>query len=920
MGAIETLRDALFGNPPQPNTEPSREGVLAAIAELKIDTDAGIAAAALSGTDLDAAMELVAPLLTSAQAAQTAAGNALSQAMDAAEAAETAEAAAVQAQNDVAQALTSIAATVASQLDEAVETATASATASSLQAAQDAEAAALSAATAEAAAGPTYASIAAGLAATTDGEAFAVDNGDGTVTVYLNVAGSEDEQRTLATTDALASDQSGRGLDLIGRPTVAGLLASTAPARGVGALWYADDFRYVEAASGATDHHVATAGGVKLYVQPGPRGYDVRAFGARDDWDGSAGTNNFAVFEKVPTLRPVPMVLPRSRGGTGVYMTNGTTGFSDLTGLVIDNDPGVSIWVSGDIPFTFAKGWRSTRDLRIDYDDLRYQRTGAPDMRKRLPELGRPASALDGQLQVPARLDFTDAVNLQLSAWPNGSFDAGTPTSVGADLLQWGTAPAGTFVASVFQVLPGDFIQAKVSDETTYLPAICIVTEDGWVLVRQSQTTGQSTIIFTERVGVANSVETSTVNTEAAQTTYLFAKAAVGIVVYDQRSFGLVLNGTVIRRYRTTSNITLAGWAGGFGTAGNFAISNPVLFKNKNTFGIKPLKVITIGDSTGDETVTQQSQFDFMRQYIGGIGGCQIETLTNLATSGDTSAAQLSKLEAFNGGSLDGLGYDYCLIQIGINDIQTNVTPATFVSNVLAMTTYVRAAGIEPIVGLPAMFYSQADAQAFDQDGGATSRSDLGAGHRLALMQALADNRIYCNLASFEDMGAVVASLLSMKTSPWGDQVVYDNIHPTTWGTMLLGYGWAKAVSAHATGAAEHDFADGVLAVPLPVAYASGSVGATSMPRYTVDNGTFSLSYYLSVNGASLPDNTTVIYLPKRLWPKADVFGVLSNVGPTLDPVSAAPGMIKISTDGAVRVYGVAGSPTFLGISASWKV
>lgn len=67
------------------------------------------------------------------------------------------------------------------------------------------DAAAASAALAESASGPTYANTAAGLAATTDGQAFAVDNGDGTVTVYLNDSGSAVEQRTLATTALLAS-------------------------------------------------------------------------------------------------------------------------------------------------------------------------------------------------------------------------------------------------------------------------------------------------------------------------------------------------------------------------------------------------------------------------------------------------------------------------------------------------------------------------------------------------------------------------------------------------------------------------------------------------------------------------------------------------------------------------------------------
>lgn len=63
--------------------------------------------------------------------------------------------------------------------------------------------AAASAASAEAAAGPTYASTAAGLAATTSGESFAVNPGDGTVAIYLNNAGTAVLQRSLNTTQAL---------------------------------------------------------------------------------------------------------------------------------------------------------------------------------------------------------------------------------------------------------------------------------------------------------------------------------------------------------------------------------------------------------------------------------------------------------------------------------------------------------------------------------------------------------------------------------------------------------------------------------------------------------------------------------------------------------------------------------------------
>ena len=72
--------------------------------------------------------------------------------------------------------------------------------------AQDsAEDASASAAVAESLVGPTYASTAAGLAATTSGQSFAVNPGTGVVTIYTNSAGSAVAQRTLATTAYLAA-------------------------------------------------------------------------------------------------------------------------------------------------------------------------------------------------------------------------------------------------------------------------------------------------------------------------------------------------------------------------------------------------------------------------------------------------------------------------------------------------------------------------------------------------------------------------------------------------------------------------------------------------------------------------------------------------------------------------------------------
>lgn len=72
-----------------------------------------------------------------------------------------------------------------------------------------------------------------------------------------------------------------QGQDSIARRTVPQLLASTEAPRGAGTKWYAEEFNYTEAAAGATDYHLITAGGVKLYVVP--TGTSARQWGIFPD-------------------------------------------------------------------------------------------------------------------------------------------------------------------------------------------------------------------------------------------------------------------------------------------------------------------------------------------------------------------------------------------------------------------------------------------------------------------------------------------------------------------------------------------------------------------------------------------------------------------------------------------------------------
>ncbi|MFW2541587.1 glycosyl hydrolase family 28-related protein [Primorskyibacter sp. 2E107] len=89
---------------------------------------------------------------------------------------------------------------------------------------------------------------------------------------------------------------------------------------------HAEGFVYDVANASATDQHVQTAGGVKLYVRPGESGFNVRAFGARGDGstdDSAAISKAFraaAASRVMPTTGNNPVVLNRIYFPGGEYI------------------------------------------------------------------------------------------------------------------------------------------------------------------------------------------------------------------------------------------------------------------------------------------------------------------------------------------------------------------------------------------------------------------------------------------------------------------------------------------------------------------------------------------------------------------------------------------------------------------------
>ena len=139
--------------------------------------------------------------------------------------------------------------------------------------------------------------------------------------------------------------------------TVANVLADTTFTYeniGVGASFVTrkEGFAYEVVASGATDQHVTTAGGLKLYVLPGELGFNVKAFGA----EGDGVTNDTAALQKaantsLPIFVPTGVfILSAAITFTGVATVRGegigrsklqwsnTNGF-EITGVLANNNP-----------------------------------------------------------------------------------------------------------------------------------------------------------------------------------------------------------------------------------------------------------------------------------------------------------------------------------------------------------------------------------------------------------------------------------------------------------------------------------------------------------------------------------------------------------------------------------------------------
>ena len=145
-----------------------------------------------------------------------------------------------------------------------------------------------------------------------------------------------------------------------GFATVADLLADTETEYTTGQVLLAGGFRYEVADAGASDHHLTTAGGVKLYVLRVAGAFDVKAFGALGDGaaDDTAAFNLAVVASDGSTLHVPKGVYIFSEGatsGTCVSIVNSVAINMDPEAVLqLDTDQEVPIITIGDNATAFS--------------------------------------------------------------------------------------------------------------------------------------------------------------------------------------------------------------------------------------------------------------------------------------------------------------------------------------------------------------------------------------------------------------------------------------------------------------------------------------------------------------------------------------------------------------------------------------
>ena len=620
---------------------------------------------------------------------------------------------------------------------------------------------------------------------------------------------------------------------------------------------------------------------------------------AIDDYNGSTGTNCWSALQSVMTDFPngCKIRFPKTVGGTGRYFMSGTGGSADMSKYVIDPDPGVDIVHTGSNTPLIGPGLVVTRPLKIQLTTLGYTYRLSPTPYGSVS--GKPYVISSGDGEAPVLEIANTSTDMAFyTVNPSTGAQAITTASADGELASFNNIPTGQFTVGSFAVRPGWEYHAQVTmPGSAASVAAYIQTENGWILYCQPIGGGNITrYVYLEGYAIQ---KISFSNPLADNIAYNMDAAEIGIKVHSPTSFSLLCNHVEIARMEgVTSNIVRVGWGAGFANNANSAyISYPVRAKNNKTYGMRPLKVVIVGDSTADK-INPFSWANHMLRIASGAGGVQFKNVLNMAVAGQTAVQQAA---TFNTTDFQALGgFDYALIDVGINDIGGGSSVADFIAAITSMITTCATYNMIPIIGVPALFYNQAAAAPYGQTGQGTANADRGAPYRLKLLRKLAELNVQVALLPLQDMGGIVPSLLGSATL---DPVVQDNVHQSAWGGELKGMGWAKALIGYLFARTRTDITSRTIKAAWIPSAISANYGVTSKPSFEIVGDEFGLTGVMDTP-APVPDNTVILQLPAAYAPKTQIYLPLicQDIGGAF---LSSVATLRIDTTGSFAVRGV---------------
>ncbi|WP_223621163.1 SGNH/GDSL hydrolase family protein [Lysobacter sp. ESA13C] len=559
----------------------------------------------------------------------------------------------------------------------------------------------------------------------------------------------------------------------------------------------------------------------------------------------------------------------------------------DLSGVTIDADPSVSF--RG--PFALYSGIKVARAVPVRVTTQNYNYRLTPENSKDFAQKslylgdGDIDHSTTSEVNVSAAPVVHEKVNFKVSdSWVDASADK---TAV-ADQVAWNSIGVdGVMRATFATIRPGDEITVAFSATGAYRRAALIRTTAGYYYVYADGAAAAPH--FGGKLLAQAATDSAFTYNGYDKAQYYPENGYWTIRIIDRNRFSVLFNGVEVTNVQTVAGeITDAGFGvQGLTGSSTYFVNGWTRWRDKPAGGKLGITALLVGDSmTADIHSGWPTAFREALEYSFGI---RVNAITNQAVSGANSTTQLATLTA-NGTQ----GASHILICIGTNDIQFGGSAATLISNIDAMLTICAANFATPIVWIPPIWYSQADAGG---DGQATVGVGLGADHRARIMRLCALRGVKC-VDMPQYTGAALASYLGSSVL---DSLLRDNIHPTSAGYRAIGWTLARALAGAYVPKPRRDRVQ----TALVATYANGWAAGAEPPYVAVSNeGTVSFSGYLAPG--TLTDGTTILTLPKHLRPNV--------VGRFLCPNSnAAPATINVNPNGTMVIYNAAGA-TFVAL------